>query len=294
MRWWIFLVSLVSGVSVGAQQLELFTARQGSAPVLQRAQQDGFSDAVLVGVFYAGDVPAAVPLSPRFDLQTGKANYWGYAVRSPARDTLLLYVVVRVPFLGFQVFPVSGIGAIPGISSEPLPSWWMDSDSLVVLLQAEQSFAAFRSRYPDSLPDFVTLGMGMLPGMGSTLPLWTVVFLGSPQEPSTTMTCTAWKASQTQQGAQCLGGPSGVGESTAENLRLFPQPASEWVMVEVAPSDCAGFSVLWLEDMVGRRLQQWRWEGCRRQLKLRLSAGLYALVLSGSRGQLRHLLVVVP
>lgn len=293
MRCTVLLFGFLGVLSLQAQQLEFFTARQGSSAVIQYAQREGFRDAVLVGVFYAGQIPTQ-QFSPRFDLETGKANYWGYAVRSAVRDTVLFYVAIRVPFLGFQVFPLSGLSSIPGISSEPLPTWWMDSDSLVILLRGEQNFRAFRRQYPDSLPDFVTLGMAMLPGMSSAVPVWTIVFLGSPQQPSTTMTCTAWKTSETDHGTQCVGGPSAVEDRAAAAVKLFPQPASRWVAVDVASADCWGFSHIWLEDLLGRRLQQWDWRGCQQRLELELSAGLYVVVLSGSRGQLCYPLVVAP
>ncbi len=292
MRRALIVLAVVGALPVAAQQLELFTARQGSSAALRWAQQGGFSDAVLVGVFYAGVIPGNVGLSPRFDLETGKANYWGYALRSAARDTVLFAVVIRVPFLGFQVFPIAGFPGLP--VSEPLPEWWMDSDTLVFLLRTEQTFGEFRRRYPDSLPDFITLGMGLLPGMPGLLPLWTMTFLGSPEDPAAAMTCTAWRDAQGQYGSQCVGGPSAVWEPAAEEVRLFPQPAHRWVTLEVAPPLCDRLSQVWLEDMLGRRVQGWAWTGCRQHFHLQCTAGLYSVVLVGPGQRYRVPLLVAP
>lgn len=288
-RW--IIAGLFLAVSCSqAQQLEPFTARQGATAALDRARRDGFTDARLAAVVYAGDLPAGAPMSPRFDLQTGRANLWTYGVRSAQRDTTLWYAVIRVPVVGFQVFPLP---PIPIPVDQPLPASWMDSDSLVLVLRGNQTYSDFRQRYPDSLPDAVILTVSALPTFPTALPIWTMIFLGSSQDPSTNMTCTAWKAGDQPQ-AECVRAVD-VQEPAATGVRLFPQPARGWVEVELSQPWCGIVRWGWLEDMLGRRVQQWEWVpgDCHRRLLLPLPPGLYYLRLSDGVRWLQVPVVVV-
>ncbi len=295
--WWI--VALVLSTLVGwGQQLELFTARQGVNVALQRAQQEGFRDAALLGLSYIGQMGELSMIQPRFDLETGKANYWLYAVRSAQRDTTLLYAVIKLPFVGYQVIPLGGLPTLPGpgMGMQPLPATWMDSDSLVLLLRQNSLYRDFRQRYPDSLPDFVTLGVGMVPGVPGVLaPVWTVAFLGAPQEPNTSMTCFVWRA----QGAEveCFSGPVEVREDAAgASVRLFPHPASGWVEIELPEAWCGRVYRAELYDLFGRRLAWWRLqaESCRHRLSLPAVPGTYLVRLEGKEVRIQRPLVVMP
>jgi|LJSS01.1.fsa_nt_gb hypothetical protein len=288
----VIAVGAVLYSAVG-QQLEFFTARQGATAALQKARQDGFADAQLQWVLFTGTVPAGVPLAPTFDLRTGRATMWVYAVRSSVRDTTLAYAVVKLPLVGFQAYGFAGLPAPPNLLQQPLPSWWMDSDSLVLLLNSSPTYAEFRQRYPDSLPDFVTLGMAPLPAAPTvTVPLWTVVFLGSPDDPTTSMTCTAWKTPETQ-GTDCMQAVS-VGAEPVAEVRLFPQPAREWVELEMPAHLCGGAIRASLEDMLGRTFARWEWYGCRYRLRLPSGAGIYRLYLQAAGQRLSFPVVVVP
>ncbi|MCS6965297.1 MAG: hypothetical protein NZ473_00815 [Candidatus Kapabacteria bacterium] len=273
-RWcWVAIGTLGAVLCGEAQQLELFTARQGVSPVLERARRDGFPDARLQAVLYAGDLPVSSPISLRFDLETGRANLWVYGVNSTQRDTTVWYAAVKL-FVAFQVLPLP---AIPLPVQQPLPESWMDSDSLVLVLRENRTYTEFRQRYPDSLPDAVILATSVLPGLPTVLPVWTMMFLGTPQELSTNMTCMVWKVGDQPQ-AECVHVVS-VQEPSAVGVRLFPQPARGWVEVELPQPWCGMVRRGWLEDMLGRRVQQWEWVPgqCRGRLLLPHAPGVYSL-----------------
>ncbi len=277
------------------QQFEFFTARQGLGTAVQRAQQEGFADAQPFWIAYAGDLPVNF-IRPRFDLATGRANYWIYALRSVQRDTTVFYAVVKLSFVGFQAMPLPGLPSPPGLLAQPLSSGWMDSDSLIVMLGQNQTYRDFRQNYPDSLPDLVTLGTGIMPG-GTDLavPLWVMMFSGSPQEPSTTMTCMAWRTSQGAE-SQCFSQPSGVGEEPVQGIQILPQPASEWVEVDLSEEWCKRVRKVQLLNLMGRSVYQWvpPLGLCRWRLSLPLTAGLYFLQVE-AEGMLGRLpLVVFP
>lgn len=296
MRWlrWI-VVSLLPALVGWGQQFEVFTARQGVAAALQRAQQDGFSDATLFWIVYAGELGQFPVIRPQFDLASGEASYWVYGVRSAQRDTTLLYAVVKLSFIGYRAIPLTSVPAPPGMVMQPLPAGWMDSDSLVLLLRQEPTYLEFRQRYPDSVPDFVTLGMSMVPEVLDLIPVWTVAFIGSPQDPATSMTCFAWRAERGE--VRCLSGPTGMeGSPAGASVRFFPQPASRWVEVELPELWCGQMRSAELYDLLGRQL--FRWELlpglCRYRLTLPPTAGMYLVRLTGEASYIQRPLVVLP
>lgn len=294
-RLWVWLLSMAAMGGVMAQQLELFTAGQGASVALQKARQDGFADAELWWVLYAGEVPAGIPFRPTFDLSSGRANLWVYAVHSPGRDSVVFYAVVKLPLVGFQALAIPNIPSPPGLLGQSLPPQWMDSNEMVAVLQGNQVYAEFRQQYPDSLPDFVALGMGIPPGETGMVPLWTMVFLGSAEDPNTSMTCMAW-SSAGGQGSQCLRSPAEVAEGGTEGVRLFPQPAWGWVQLELPLHLCSRALVGSLYDVLGRQVGQWRWSAgvCQPRLVLPHLSGVYRLVLSDGSQHVSVPLVLLP
>ncbi len=297
MRWHSAILGvLLTTVAWGQQGFEFFTARQGVAAVLQQAQRDGFAGAKLLWVAYLGSVPGVnLPLTPRFDLERGRANYWLYGVQ--AGDSTLTYVAVRVQLVGFIAQRVP-LPALPGgVLLQPLPPSWMDSDSLVVLLQQNLAYQDFRRQYPDSLPDLVTLGMGVLPGVTTPIPLWTVSFLGPSQNSDATMVCTAYRDPAVGEGVECLRGPSSV-EPEAD-LRLRCELRSGMLFVELPPQWCVHGTTVRLLTLLGQELARSVIPQGECRVRLRLPAvatGAYVLQVigAGTPHQWHRLLWLMP
>jgi hypothetical protein len=297
MRWYSALLGvLLTTAAWGQQGFEFFTARQGVSAVLQQAQRDGFTGAKPLWVAYVGSVPGVnLPLTPRFDLERGRANYWLYGVQ--AGDSTPTYAVVRVQLVGFIAQRVP-LPTLPGgILLQPLPPSWMDSDSLVVLLRQNLAYQDFRRQYPDSLPDLVTLGMGVLPGITTPIPLWTVSFLGPSQDSDATMVCTAYRDPAVGEGVECLRGPSSV-EPEAD-----PQPRYElqsgMLLVELPPQWCVRGATVRLLTLLGQELaRSTTLQGeCRVRLRLpAMAAGAYVLQVMGAGAphQWHRLLWLMP
>jgi|GEM_PF-1299677 len=283
MRWYRAILGvLLTTATWGQQGFEFFTARQGVSAVLQQAQRDGFAGAKPLWVAYLGSIPGVnLPITPRFDLEHGRANYWLYGVQ--AGDSTPTYAVVRIQLVGFiaQRVPLPSLPG--GVLVQPLPATWMDSDSLVVLLRQNLAYQEFRQRYPDSLPDLVTLGMGVLPELTSPVPLWTVSFLSEPQDPEANMVCTAYRVPDVGEGVECLQGPSSV-EPEADSQPRY-ELRSGMLLVELPPQWCVHSLTVRLLTLLGQEVARGvvpRGE-CRVRLRLpAVAVGAYVLQVIGT------------
>jgi hypothetical protein len=104
----LFIALLPAGMDA---QLNPISARELVSNVISRAKTDLASDAYLQSVLFAGGTQQGITLS--FDLTSGKANAWIYAIYSPSRDSVLYYAGVNVPLFGYQVIAAPSGATIP-------------------------------------------------------------------------------------------------------------------------------------------------------------------------------------
>lgn len=123
------LCMLAIAAPSGAQGvLEPFTAQEPLTQTAAKATTDLGADASLhMAAFFAAKSSG---LNISMDPATGKATMWAYFYYSAAAQKVGLYIVTKIPVLGFliQAVPADSLGQIPINQIPPLGNTWVNSN----------------------------------------------------------------------------------------------------------------------------------------------------------------------
>lgn len=124
----LILCLFLAAAPAGAQVLESFLAQDPLSQTNAKAATDLGADASLhmVGFFAANQSGLTISMDPA----TGKATMWAYFYYSASAQKVGLYVVTKVPVLGFYItaIPADSLGNVPVNQLPPLGSSWVNSN----------------------------------------------------------------------------------------------------------------------------------------------------------------------
>lgn len=232
MRRVIFLVALmIAAITTSTAQFNLPEYLPGDCrqSAISAAKQKA-PDAELIAVLTA---KIAVPfggndITVSFNLENGRSEAWIYVFRSAAGDSTIFLPVIRIPIIqtctpldfGLPSIPVGDLGNSP-VGQNPL-----QGTAVINALKTVPKYNAYRTTYPDSLPNVVSLGTSVadLPAFPAGTPYWFFLFLG--QTPSQNMTCFVHAESGL---ADCIGADinSVADDAVARGVTLAPNPVHD-------------------------------------------------------------------
>lgn len=266
----LFLVFLLISSSSSFAQIDKLLTPMFAKDGIATAQKsvDSISKGAQLAAIgtISGDIPisSTANLTLKFNLGTsasdknhGKGTLWFYFFKgktSTGADTVIAYGVGKTILGTFMTLALPA-GAAPNIGLDSvLSAQWMNSDSLVVKLNSSSVYSAFHTANPDSLPNFVGLGKNAQSpfGMSST---WIFQMNGANNQ---TLSCFV-NAERGADLAMCIVQTlNGVADNNAHTLnapmKVFPNPASSSVILQIHPSIIRENGRLFLYNSLGERI----------------------------------------
>ncbi len=219
--------------------------------VFQTLTQQGMENPTLQGVLtFSGNFNFQnAEFSLAFDLETGKALVWVYAVAGTINgaDSLVFFPMIQLPFVGFTPLSLP-IPSLPAPFSNEVDPEWMDTDEMVQYLSQNGVYQAFHQAYPDSIPDLVWLSKVLVP-IPSTQ--WTLQWIGG--DLATSLLC---RVNALTGNTQCVAIPVGVDAETYEQnpIAIFPNPAHDVLLIKAPIPTSASTFDFQLFNALGERI----------------------------------------
>lgn len=248
-----------------AQLLTPYYSQDGVSPTTAMANDSLADDALLVGIATSGPVDLSemtgLPITAAgFNLDNGTSDIWAYQYLNSAGSDGIGIVLVKVPFVGNQLFAERGNGFGLDAVALDLSGEYAASNRMVEQLQTNTIFQGYREEFPDSTASFVVLswrpdGSEFLPTtFPADSPIWSLTFLGGEFD-LPEMAC--FVSSGTGE-TYCLRFSSGVDDinGAGDAIRVTPNfvTGGDLVSVTLTVSDATMPEHLGLFDRSGREV----------------------------------------
>lgn len=207
------------------------------------------AELLLVGT---GEVPN-MPISVTIDIDKGTSTVWVYVYKSYKLDSIISYAVIRT-LLGYTSLPIPAsyiFGNLPFTPDSSLKNAiWMNSDKVMDSLKVNSRYSKFKKDRPDMKLQMVGVGVNsIMPLMDLNTAYWMVSFTSGGGD----LTCFV----QAETGKTTCLGTWGVDNNNSDGgqLTLYPNPASDYIYLNIPLELQNSASTLTVSDVYGRKIQ---------------------------------------
>ncbi|GDX65520.1 hypothetical protein LBMAG36_05860 [Chlorobiota bacterium] len=191
----VMSIICVGAFSSQAQFAQPYLMNEGIAAAKKIAADSGWKSPKLVSIVTLGDTTGLGQIVSLiggvYDIKTGKSPIWIYVISALDKsDSVItkLLAMIKVPFLGFQQFPIpdgAGPGNIPFVPQDTIPSNVLNSDIIATKLKADMGFKTYNAKYPTAKPPFILVFSSPFELPGVNFPAGTPIWLFNFADPKT-------------------------------------------------------------------------------------------------------------